>query len=161
MESLNLRVESGLSHQWGSWEGSLLRCDIGGSGFPDSRWTGFSVAGAGRGLDQWKWVEDAQKYTRSFGSQGRAGEVDLEVSSLSHSRLLSLRETSQVEVLLLQGKRNCFLGVRNKKRLEVDFNLGTWQNPSCCPQTTRRMSFPLPCSEGVFLNFIAHGRLML
>lgn len=33
--------------------------------------------------------------------------------------------SSQGEVLLPQGKQNCFLGVRNKKRLEVDFNLGT------------------------------------
>lgn len=131
-----------------------------GSRLFNSHLTGFEWQVQAGEMDKWKGVEDAQKYRSSLGSCVWAGEVDLEGSRPSQSRLLS-PGSSQIEVLLPQRKRNCFLGVRNKKRLEVDFNLGTWQNPSCCPQTTRIISFPLSCSDGFFLNFIADVRLML
>ena len=38
---------------------------------------------------------------------------------------LSIPVLPWVGVLLPQGKQICFLGVRNRRRLEVDFNLGT------------------------------------
>lgn len=45
------------------------------------------------------------------------------VSSLGQSKFLDF-EFFQIDVLLFLGKWNCFLEVRNKKRLEVNFNLG-------------------------------------
>lgn len=84
---------------------------------------GSCLTGGGEGCHV-TWVEDGQKCRRGLGFCGRAGGADAEVRSWSQSRRFGPK-APQADLLWPQGGRNCFLGVRNKGRFDMDFNLGT------------------------------------
>lgn len=59
------------------------------------------------------------------------------VSSSGQSKLLD-SESSQIDASLPPGKWNCFLEARNKKRLEVNSNLGARQKPQLLPSNSTK-----------------------
>ena len=68
-----------------------------------------------------KWVEDGQQCRLGLGLCVRAGEA----GAVGARADVSVPNPPQVDLLRPQGEQNCFLAVRNRKRFEMDFNLGT------------------------------------